>query len=96
MSASWFARGLFHIYSRYDIPWWLPFVYFLISIYVAAAVTKRLFHEVSWLDLLAASDNDMKGRTIGPVFLVILFVSWFVVWGCTMFFLEFFQLAIMA
>ena len=93
-------RGLFEIYSRYDISSWLFLVYFLISVYVAIIVAKRLF-DVSWLDILDMlatdnSNNNGKPYIMGIVFMIVGFVSWLVLWFCTIFFLEFFQLAIRA
>jgi len=84
----------FNVYSRYDLPWWLPIAYFLISAYVAAVVTRYLFGDVSWLDFLTADKYDQRQRPMVVSFLIILAVIHFVLWQCTVSFLEYFQLAI--
>ena len=88
------ARALFDIYSRYDLPWWLPIAYFLISAYVAGVVIKYIFEDVSWLDILAANKRDQM-HLVG-IFLLIFFIAWHVLWRGTIFFLEYFQLAVRA
>ena len=84
----------FNVYSRYDLPWWLPIAYFLISAYVAAVVTRYLFGDVSWLDFLIADKYDQRPMVVS--FLIILAIIHFVLWQCTVSFLEYFQLAIRA
>ena len=88
------ARALFNIYSRYDLPWWLPIAYFLISAYVAGVVIKYIFEDVSWLELLAANKRDQI-HLVG-IFFIIFVITQCVLWRGTIFFLEYFQLAIRA